>query len=52
MSLESLRADEVNAFAELAIGSSGMLRVEIPSVPTGLLAGDYTDTVTIEITPN
>lgn len=52
VSLQTLRTDDVATFPELAIGSSGILRVEVPAVPSGLLAGDYIDTITIEITPN
>lgn len=33
-------------------GTSGMLSVTVPNLPERLLAGDYTDTITIEITPN
>lgn len=52
INLQNLRSDEVATFPELAIGSSGVLRVEIPAIPPRLLAGEYVDTVTIEITPN
>ncbi|MBL9068859.1 MAG: hypothetical protein JNM03_02575 [Sphingopyxis sp.] len=52
ISLQNLQSDEVATFPELAIGSSGVLRVEIPAIPPRLLAGEYIDTVTIEITPN
>ena len=45
-------SDQVPAFDQLVVGSGGTLSAEIPAVPAGLLAGDYTDTVTIEITPN
>ncbi|QNQ07726.1 hypothetical protein [Sphingomonas alpina] len=33
-------------------GTSGMLSITIPVVPGRLVAGDYTDVITIEITPN
>ncbi|QNA82975.1 hypothetical protein G4G27_02305 [Sphingomonas sp. So64.6b] len=33
-------------------GTSGMLSITVPVVPERLLAGDYTDVITIEITPN
>lgn len=52
ISLTSLRSDEVPSFPELAIGSSGVLRLQIPTIPSALVAGTYSDTVTIEITPN
>ena len=45
-------SDQVPAFDQLVVGSGGTLSAEIPAVPAGLFAGDYTDTVTIEITPN
>ncbi len=50
--LQTVQTDSVTAFPDLVVGSSGMLRVELPAIPTGLLAGEYADTVTIEITPN
>ncbi len=52
VNLSTELSDDVAPFAELTIGSSGRLRLEIPSIPPGLLAGQYVDTVTIEITPN
>lgn len=42
----------VSFYPELTSGSSGILRIELPSIPPQLLAGDYSDIVTIEITPN
>lgn len=42
-----------NVSSDAAItGTSGMLSVSVPDRPAQLLAGDYTDTITIEITPN
>lgn len=42
-----------NVSSDAAItGTSGMLSVSVPNRPAQLLAGDYTDTITIEITPN
>lgn len=52
VSLQSMQTDEVAIFPELTIGSGGVLRIEIPAIPPRLLAGEYIDTVTIEITPN
>lgn len=43
---------EVHAFPALTAGAGGLLSVQIPSVAPDLLAGEYRDTVTIEITPN
>lgn len=43
---------DVPAFAALTVGTTGELSVEIPTVAPDLLAGDYRDTVTFEITPN
>lgn len=50
--LQGMRTDDVATFPELATGSSGVLRIEIPEISPSLLAGEYVDTVTIEITPN
>ena len=36
----------------LTNGTTGLLRLTIPAVPAGLLAGEYIDTITIEIVPN
>lgn len=38
--------------AALVTGATGLLRLTIPSIPSGLVAGEYVDTVTIEIVPN
>ena len=42
----------VTGSGSVVAGASGMLKVIVPSLPARLLAGDYTDTITIEITPN
>jgi hypothetical protein len=52
VSLSGPVVTEVAASAALTSGTSGMLRVSVPSIPSGLLAGEYVDTVTIEIVPN
>lgn len=44
--------DQVPASALLTVGSSGFFKVEVPNLPRGLLAGEYRDTVSIEITGN
>lgn len=36
----------------LTNGTTGLLRLSIPTIPQGLVAGEYVDTVTIEIVPN
>jgi len=37
------------AFAD---GQTGSFYVQLPTVPTGLFAGDYTDTITVAVTGN
>ncbi|QNE32427.1 hypothetical protein F1C10_11045 [Sphingomonas sp. NBWT7] len=44
--------DGVTSSAALSVGSSGFLKVEVPQVPQGLIAGEYRDLISIEITPN
>lgn len=44
--------DQVGGSALMTNGSSGFFKVEVPSLPRGLIAGEYRDTVSIEITPN
>lgn len=52
VSLSSAYVTSVPSFLELMNGAMGMLSVAVPNRPAGLLAGNYTDTVTIEIIPN
>lgn len=50
--LTAPRIDDVAAFGALTVGSAGTLSVQIPSLARDLLAGEYRDTVTFEITPH
>lgn len=52
VSLGSPLVSNVPASPAIVEGTTGQLRVSIPSRPSNLLAGEYSDTVTIELTPN
>jgi hypothetical protein len=43
---------QVASFPQLTRGAQDMLSVAVPSLPPRLLAGEYSDTITIEIAPN
>lgn len=43
---------QIAAFPQLTLGAHDFLSVTLPSIPAGLLAGEYSDTITIEIAPN
>jgi hypothetical protein len=43
---------QVEASELLSIGSGGVLKVDVPQLPARLLAGEYRDIVSIDITPN
>lgn len=42
----------IGGSSSLANGQTGALRVTVPSLPTGLLAGVYSDTITVSVTAN
>jgi hypothetical protein len=50
--LQAPLVTQVASFPQLTRGAQNMLRVSIPAVPPRLVAGEYTDTITIEIAPN
>lgn len=52
LSLSSAFVSNVPASPIIVNGTTGQLRVSIPGQPSNLLAGEYSDTVTIELTPN
>lgn len=51
-SLNTAYVNAVPSFPALTHGATGKLSVRIGAVPDNLVAGQYGDTVTIEITPN
>lgn len=51
-SLNVAYVNSVPSFSALTQGATGKLSVRIGAVPDKLVAGQYGDTVTIEITPN
>jgi hypothetical protein len=50
--LTSQKVSSISGASALADGESAALSVTIPSVPNNLLAGTYTDQITIEVTAN
>jgi hypothetical protein len=50
--LEAPLVTQVAAFRELTLGARDLLSISLPGIPFGLLAGEYSDTITIEIAPN
>lgn len=50
--LDSAFVSTVASYPSLARGDTGMLSLSIAATPTRLLAGEYTDTITIDVTPN
>lgn len=50
--LTSPVVDSVSASSTLVEGASGSLQVDVPVLAGDLFAGEYQDTVSIEITPN
>lgn len=52
VNLDSAFVSTVASYPALTHGDTGMLSLSLAATPTRLLAGEYADTITIDVTPN